>query len=368
MNDLNIKISAGSIIKAVLILVLFYFLYILRDLVLIILTAVVIASAVEPATQWLGKYKISRLPAVIIIYVLVVSVLSGILYIFLPPLLSQASNLLSLLPQYIDTINLKDAGIDVGILESGGAGAQNITGMMSLNEILNNLRQLASSISNNVFQTMSTIFGGITSFILIVIFSFYLAVQEKGIDNFLRILTPVQHEERVIGIWRRAQRKIGRWMQGQLLLVVVIGVLVYLGLMLVGVPHALFLAVIAGLLELIPLFGPIIAAVPAGVVALLEGGVPLALIVVGLYIIIQQFENHLIYPLVVKKVVGVPALVVIVALIAGAKLAGFLGIILSVPAAAIIQELTTDVQQSKRMKFNKEQKKKKEKATELSEE
>lgn len=356
MNDLNIKISSGTIIKTVMILAMFYFLYVLRDLALIILTAVVIASAVEPATQWFKKYKISRLPAVLIVYVVCAVVISSLLYIFLPPLLSQTSNLLALLPQYIDSLNLNDTVLNTELFKLGGE-AQSISSVISLNEILTNLRDLASSTSNNVFRTISTVFGGVFSFVLIIIFSFYLAVQENGIDNFLRLITPVQYEENVINLWRRAQAKIGRWMQGQLLLVVVIGVLVYLGLTLAGVPHALLLAVVAGLLELIPLFGPIIAAVPAVGVGLLEGGIPLALIVAGLYIVIQQFENHLIYPLVVKKVVGVPALVVIIALIAGGKLAGFLGIILSVPAAAVLQELTNDVQYNKRIKFERDRKK-----------
>ena len=118
----------------------------------------------------------------------------------------------------------------------------------------------------------------------------------------------------------------------------------YLGLAILGVKYALTLALFAAIMELIPVFGPILSAIPAVIVALGTGETSLWLLVIGLYVIIQQFENHLIYPLVVTKVVGVPPLLVILALIVGAKLAGFLGIILSVPAAAVVQELVQDLE------------------------
>ncbi len=352
MNEKNIKISTASIVKVVLILVLSYFVYVLRDLVLIVLTAIVIASAVEPATKQFAKIKIPRIPAILIVYFMALFFLFSIIYIFLPPLLTETSNFISELPQDIKSLELENTDI-IGTFSSENT-IKNISSVVSLNEILNELKNLASIASNNVLKTVSMIFGGITSFILIIVLSFYLSVQEKGIDNFLRIVTPARHEDNVIRFWRRAQSKISKWMQGQLLLILVIGILVYLGLAILQVPHALLLAVMAGLLELIPIFGPIIAAVPAVGVALFEGGFTLSLVVIGLYVIIQTFESQLIYPLVVRKVVGVPAILVIIALIAGGKLAGFLGLILAVPVAAVLQELAGDYQYNKEIKFKKE--------------
>lgn len=138
-------------------------------------------------------------------------------------------------------------------------------------------------------------------------------------------------------------------MQGQFLLAVLIGVLTYLGLSILGIQYALVLAVIAAVFELIPLFGPILAAIPAVAIAFANGGIAIALIVVALYLIIQQFENHLIYPLVVTKVVGVPPILVILALLIGAKLAGVLGMLLAVPVAAAFQELFTDIEKARHL-------------------
>ena len=136
-------------------------------------------------------------------------------------------------------------------------------------------------------------------------------------------------------------------MQGQLILAVIVGVLVFLGLTILGVKHALLLAVIAAVFEIIPVFGPILSAIPPIAASFADGGVTAALLVAGLFIIIQQFENHLIYPLVVKKIIGVPPIMVILAIIIGGKLAGFLGILLSVPIATVILEYFRDVERKK---------------------
>jgi predicted PurR-regulated permease PerM len=189
----------------------------------------------------------------------------------------------------------------------------------------------------NAFSAFARVFGGVFSFVLVVVFSFYFAVIETGVDDFIRVISPKKHQAYLVDLWRRSQHKIGLWMQGQLLLAVIIGVLVYLLLTIFGVPHALVLAVIAACFELIPVFGPILAAVPAVIIAF-------GTLIAGVYLMIQMFENHLIYPLVVTRVVGVPPLLVILALIIGGELAGFLGVILSVPVAATIQELAKDIE------------------------
>jgi predicted PurR-regulated permease PerM len=210
------------------------------------------------------------------------------------------------------------------------------------------MKGLLSEFSGDTIGTATAVFGGLLSFIMILVFSFYFAIQERGIEDFLRVVTPKEHEPYVLGLWDRSKKKIGLWLQGQLLLGVIVGVLVFLLLSILGVKHALVLAVVAAVFELIPVFGPTLAAAPAVMVAFVDGGVTLGLLVIGAYVIIQQFENHLIYPLVVTKVVGVPPLLVILALIIGGKLAGFLGIVLSAPIAAILQEVFNDIEVSRR--------------------
>jgi len=344
-RNIVVNISAGTFLKAILLGLLFFLLYILRDLVLVLLTSVVIASAVEPATRWFGKYRIPRIPAVIFIYVGIVVALVGVFYLFIPPLVDEFSNLSSSFPRYLESVNLINPVGGVPADTTGGL-VSDLSKTFSLGEAIKNIQSAIAGFSTSIFQTLSAVFGGVFSFILVIIISFYLAVQERGIENFLQIIVPVKHEAYVIDLWKRSQAKIGKWMQGQLLLGLLIGVLVYLGLTVLGVKYALTLALFAAIAELIPVFGPILAAVPAVLLGFLDGPT-LGFMVVGLYVIIQQFENHLIYPLVVRKVVGVPPLLVILALIIGGKLAGFLGILLSAPIAAVIIEFTDDIQREK---------------------
>jgi len=344
---LSLEITTGTIVKSILFVLLIALLFYLKDLVLIILTAIVIASAIEPATKWFRKYKIPRVPAVLIVYTVVVASLFGIFYMFIPAILNEASDFFSDLPEYVETVNVTNPLTGESLISPGAQETVDKVQGFSFQTIIRDLQASFTNASEGFFVALNAIFGGILSMILIVVFSFYFAVQESGIDDFLKIITPLKHQKRVIDLWKRSQVKIGLWMQGQIVLALVIGVLTYLVLTIFGVPYSLLLAILAAVFELIPIFGPILAAIPAVIIAFMTGGLQMGIMITLLYVIIQQLENHLIYPLVVKKVVGVPPLLVIIALIIGAQLAGFLGIILSVPVAAAIQELVSDIQKER---------------------
>lgn len=338
LERVQVTVTAGTIAVALLLAALAGLLWFLRDVVLIVLTAVVIASAMEPGIVALSRRRINRAFSVIIIYVSVAALFFSGLYFFVPPLLTDAANFLARLPATLSSLNI--AGATHGLLPNFGDA-------LSSAGFLQGISNSISGTASGALATLSAVFGGVTSFILIVVFAFYFSVQETGVDDFLRVVTPIRHQEYVLNLWKRSQTKIGKWMQGQLILAAIVGVLLYLGLTILGIPNALLLAVLAALFELIPVFGQILAAIPAVAVGFADGGVTGALLVTGLYVVVQQFEAHLIYPVVVKKVVGVPPLLVILALIVGAKLAGFLGILLSVPIAGAIQELVADIDRRK---------------------
>ncbi len=325
-RDTRITITSGTVVRTLLILILVAFLYYIRDIVLVVLVAIVIASAIEPAARWCGRRKIRRLPAIIGIYVIVALALAGLFVFFVPSLLSEALTYLNNLP---DSINFADS-------------------TFSIKDFIETTKYAISGTGAGAFRTASFIFGGALSFILMIVLSFYLAVQEDGVGSFLKIVSPVRHHDYVINLWKRSQKKIGYWMQGQMLLGLIVGILVYLGLMVLGIKHALLLASIAAVFELIPIFGPILSAVPAVLIALVNSGVTQGLLVIGLYLIIHQFENHLLYPLVVRKIVGISPMVVILALVIGLKLAGVLGAILAVPISSALMEWIDDIEKGKR--------------------
>ena len=363
-KDIHITINTGSIIRVIFLLILFALLYYVRDLLMVVLSAVVIASAMEPFTLWLGRHRVARLPAVILMYLALAGMIVAIFYFFLPPLLNDTSNFLASAPKYLDSVSIWDP-LQEDSLSKSKAAVQSLSTDLtqsrqvvselssnsSLPQIVENIKTAISNVSQGFIESLSFIFGGILSSILIIVLSFYLAVQEDGITAFLRFITPARHERYIIGLWKRVEHKIGLWMQGQLVLAVVIGLLVYLVLTIFGptlhVGNPLLLAFLAAAFETIPLFGPILSAIPAVATSYSEGSLGTAAVVVIIYLVIHQLENNLIYPLVVKKIVGVPPILVILALIVGFKLAGFLGLLLSVPVATMLMEYFSDLQKSK---------------------
>ena len=341
-----INISAGAIVKTIVIILIFAVLFLLKSLVLVLLMSIVIASAIEPGTVWLLRRGVPRLFAVILIYLLILICLVGTVFFLLLPLLSESSDFLTNFPTYFNATTVFDTLSSNSFLSSQPI-VEGLKNSVNLEQVVGQLNTLIASISSNAFGTITTIFGGLLSLFLMTVLSFYLAVEEDGVGKVLKAISPLKHEKYVIILWKKSQRKIGLWMQGQLVLAVIIGMLVYLGLLIVGMPNALLLATLAAAFEIIPLFGPILASIPAIMIAFVSGGFPLALLVIGLYIIIHQFENQLIYPLVVKKVVGLPPIASIVALVAGFQLAGFFGLILAVPIAAVIIEFFNDLERDK---------------------
>ncbi len=331
----GISISTGTFIRALVIGAAAWALWQLSSLVLLLLAAVVIASAAEPGVSFFLRHKFPRPLAVVSVYAGVLAILAAVVWFFVPPVLSEAAAVLALLPQYLSQAE------SLGVSFLGNAGGVNLT------ESLVSLQGAFADTGAGVLQFISSLFGGAFYFLLTIIVSIYFSLSETGIDDFLRLVTPVQHREYILGLWKRSQKKIGLWMQGQLLLSLIITVLLYLGLSLLGVPYALLLAIFAGIMELIPVFGSFVAAVPGLLAALVTGDLTLVAIVAGLYLIVNQFQAHLIYPLVVKKIVGVPPILVIIALLAGGQLAGLPGVLLAVPIAAAVQEFVNDLQKGK---------------------
>jgi predicted PurR-regulated permease PerM len=341
--DTRISITTGTFVRAIVVTALAYAVWMLRGLVLLVLTAIVIASAIEPGVTYLVRRRIPRVLAVLLMYLTVFGSLFAVLYFFIPPILSDAQGLFSQIPQYLDSLNL--SGSSFPSIDSGSALTNEAQHAFST---LLNFREIFTGSSEGAFRLLSSIFGGVFAFGLIVVLSFYFAMLETSVEDFIRVVAPPDKEEYVVSLWLRAKKKIGLWMQGQVLSSLIGGVLSYLGLVILGIPYAFLLAIFTAAMMLIPIFGSFLSAFPPIVLAFSTGGVSLAVIVAGLYIIINQFESHIIHPLVVNKVVGIPPLLVILALIVGGELAGFLGVLLAIPVAAALREFLNDYDKGKR--------------------
>lgn len=334
-KPVKILLSVDSIWPIILLLALVLIAWNVRGILLVVMTSVVFASFIDGITDWLKLKKIPRTPAVMVIYLLTLGLFGGVIYLFVPIFVNEVSSLLALLP--------KDSNLSelLSVFTNGSVLADPVG-------TINQIRAIyQESSSGGFFKSTSGFLGSLVNLILILVISFYLAVQEKGIESFLKLVTPHSYEKYAIDVWRRTKRKIGLWFQGQLLLALLIGVLTYLGLLLIGVPYALVLSLFAGVFALVP-FGAFVAVVPAVLVAFSAEGLSVMLFsTIGLFVIIQQFENYLFQPLIIQKATGVPSIIVILSLVFGVKLFGFLGLFLSIPAAVLILELLSDYEKIK---------------------
>ncbi len=341
-KNISINITSSTIVKTLAIIAIAAILFFLKGIIIIVLTAIVISSAVEPGIMWFEKKKFPRIIGVIAIYLLVV-LLVGILFLSIIPIfLQDISGVVSSIPTYLNQISSYFPILDDSFLQGYVPILQNIATSISSTGLFNQVQS-----STDFIATATKVINSGLSAILIGVLSFYFSVTKDGVEYFLRIITPYKHEQYVLDLWKRTKIKIGAWLQGQLILGLVVGVMVYIPLAILGIRHALLLAITASILEIIPVFGPTLFAIPGILLTLLDKGIVLALVVTGMYVIVQQFENYLLYPAVVKKIVGISPLIIILALAIGFELFGFLGLILAVPLSVLIVEYIQDVDKKK---------------------
>lgn len=338
------SITNGSIVRVALFGALILALYYLRDLVLVILTSIIIASFMDAAARRLKKIRMNRTLAIILLYIVVIGIVAGLVYLFIPILVKEASNLLNLLSKYIAPTKVLNQ-----LSNNTFTDVQTIASNFSKGSFfatVTNVKGMISNISTNFIQVAGGAFGGFVNLLLIVVISFYLSIEEHGIEKFLRIIIPAKSEEYVIDLWKRSQRKIALWVKGQMLLGIIVGVFTYLLLLLFGVKYALILALLAAVCELVP-FGIYLAAVPALSFSYLDGGITLMLTVLIIYSVIHMLEIYMFQPLILRRVIGISPLVVILSVLIGAKLLGFWGVVIAIPVAVSLLEFFDDVEKKK---------------------
>lgn len=335
-----LHISTSTIIRFFLVILGLALIYLMRDVIAALLFAVIIASAIEPGIQWFKKRSVPRILSVILIYLALIVFFILLTYLVFPLFFEEIKTIATSYPKISKRLVI---GIDkIGVPAFVDEFKEDI-----VKRVLDIPSVYLEDLSGGVVNFASGIFGGVLSLVLIVVFSFYLATQEKGIENFLRMVTPLSYEPYIINLWSRAQAKLGKWLQGQALLGAIVGVFIFFGLTFLGIEHALFFAFLAAIFEIIPVVGPILAAVPAVITALLAS--PLTgMFTIILYTVVQQVESNVIVPVVMKKAVGLSPLVVILALVVGGKIGGIFGMILAVPVTAILAEILEDWDKKKR--------------------
>ena len=313
----RIDISSKTVVFITAFLLGLWILYQILDLILLLFVALIFMSALSPVVKFLTKFKIPKPLGILFVYILVLGIFGTILTISFTPLIEQTSRLIQVLPNAISSL-LQTGNFDPNIFQ-----------------------REVSNITGNLFSFTKTIFNNVITIILLLVLTFYLLLEKEELEKRAASFF-VGNEERIRKLLVSIEEKLGSWLRGQLFLSLIIGLLTFIGLTLLQVPYALPLAIWAGFLEVVPVIGPIISAIPALVLSFAISPV-LAAGIGAMYFVIQQLENHLIVPQVMGKAVGINPLVVILAIAVGGRLLGIGGALLAVPIVVVAQIIVTDI-------------------------
>ncbi|MFH0712743.1 MAG: AI-2E family transporter [Candidatus Jorgensenbacteria bacterium] len=297
-------------------------LYLARQAFGVLLVAIVISLGLDPLISFLEKRGINRLLGTIFVFLAGLLILTTALYFIVPVLTTEAGKFINDVNRVVT--DLVGFGLPQKVIQDFSLSLDKTLGFLS-------------AAQNSITVAISAIFNRIILVLATVVLSFYLAVQKEGTDRLLKVILPDSYEKPVLTIFNNFKLKIRRWFAAQLGLSLIIGVITSLGLWLLGVRYAFTLGIIAAILELVPLIGPIVAGAIAFLIAITDS-VTLGLYVLGLTFIIQQLENHVLIPVLMGKTMNVHPVIVIVSILAGAQIAGFVGVLLAVPLAVAVQE------------------------------
>jgi len=334
----NVNISTHTFVKILIFSLLVAFFWLVREAITLIFIALILASALDPFVDWLKTFKIPRGMGIILVYLILLVVISSAIILIIPPIATEVKLIANDFPAYYEKVV---NGLNYFTL--------NRTDLQVVDQIQGGLNSATASLTkaaSGAFNTLLDVFGGIVSFFLVLVITFYFTVEEEGLKRFLKSMTPEQYQPYALQLMTRIQRRLGYWLRGQLILSLIIFVLTFIGLTVLGVEYALLLALIAGIFEIIPYLGPFLGAVPAVFLAFAQSPIK-ALFVLILFIVIQQIENNIIVPKVMSKSVGINPLLVIIVLLVGGKMGGAMGMILAVPVATAISVFLEDFLQKK---------------------
>jgi len=327
------EISWTTLWRVLLMLIFAIMLFLAREALVILFLAIIISSALDGPVWYLKKKGIPRILGTLLIFLTGLIILAVVLYLVIPVALFEFQNVLE---------SFKNIQIP-------NLGTLNISHFANLSKSLGDIENLINALMSggvSLFNILTIVFNNLVFLIATIVLSFYLTINQFGVEKFLKTILPIHYEDYVIEIYLRVRKKIAYWLQGQIILMLLIGILTWLGLSILNVKYSLVLGIMAGIFEIVPMVGPIFSGAVAFLAAVSESWT-LGLYVILLFVIIQQIESHILVPLVMRKTLGISPVVVVIYLLAGWQIAGIIGALLAVPVAVIFQEIIDDWERRK---------------------
>jgi len=317
MNPFIKYLFTNQVIAALLLIIIGLFILKIKGILIAIFISYIIMAAFLPFVEFFQKRRVPRVLSVVIPYIIVIAFFTSLVVPLIPFFASQIQSLFIIFPRYLDQA-AGIFGVQIDVSQLGSFFGSEI-----------------GLISQNAFALTSKVFGGVFSTLTIFVVSFYLLLDHDRIKKYLINLFPIQNQKGVLLTTSRIEEKLGGWFRGQIILSLFIGTITWIGLTFLGLEFALPLALIAGTLEIIPTIGPILAAIPAIIVAL-NTSFNSALIVAVFYFFVQTIENNLLVPRIMQKAVGLHPIAIIIGVIIGSELLGIVGALLAIPFISLL--------------------------------
>jgi len=315
----KVDISTLSIVKVFLVAIMFVLLYWVRDVLLMVFISLILAASFQPIVKTWSK-KIGKTLAVLLLLAIFLLIITGFFYMIAPLLIDQVKQLVADFPSYSDKfIAFRDH-------------------TPSIQKWLDSFSTTLSNSVGNLINLTVSVIGGVVTFFTIIILTIYFLLDDKSFSGLgQNVLTSEKADDSLV-VLKKVSVKLGNWLRGQLLLGLIIGIIVYIGLIAMEVPYALTLAVVSGVLEIVPIVGPFVSGIIAAIIAYSVSPI-LAAIVVIFYLVVQQVENNLLVPKIMQKAIGLPPAIIIVGILVMGKLMGVIGALLAVPVLGILYVL-----------------------------
>ena len=321
----KIEISYKTIIFTVFFLVFLWVLFQIRDVILIFFISLLIMTILNPIVTKLSRFKIPRPLSIALLYLVIFVLLGFSIAILVPPLVEQTTNFTEGLPLYLENI-----------------GKYTFIGQQISGQILS----LVGTLPGYAIRFGISVFSNVLNLVMVLFFTFYLLLARDKIDDQLSAIFGESRKESIRKILDTLEVRLGGWARGEMILMLIIGLVSFIGLTILGIPFALPLAILAGFLEIVPTIGPVISAIPAVIIGLSISPLT-AIAVIALIFLIHQTENYVLVPKIMEKSVGVSPIVTLLCLAIGLKIAGIIGVLISVPVFISLQVIIKEYLSSK---------------------
>ncbi len=337
-NKSFLDISWNSILKVVFAFLVVYLLFLIKDVLILIIFSLIISILFNPVIDFLQKRKLPRVIGSGLIYFLVFGGVGFLIYIITLAFIPEIQQFITSFPAYFEKIAppLQNLGIEA---------------FENIDVFAKSAEEWLKGASSNIFTALFSFFGGAFTAFFVVFLAFFFSLEEKGMEKAIRLFFPKKQEDLALNIWKRSQKKISGWFAARIICCIFVGLASFIALKLFKIDYAASLGVFAGITNIIPYLGPIFAAIVITVLVLLEDLLKGFFIFI-VFILIQQIEGNILSPVLTKKFIGLPPALVLISLIIGGTLWGFLGMILVIPLAGIVFEFIRDFLKKKKEKYN----------------